>query len=409
MAVKSSFRLTKGGWVFLLVCMLMALGAFNASLNMTYLLASLLIAVFGLSVAAPLWTVRGLECRRSLPDTPFAGEPFAVNFHVSSRRRTPAYLVTVEDPLCEAANGRCAGGLIFRVPPRGRVTLAAAAAPQRRGALHLPGLAWSSRFPFGVAERRRQREVEEEVVIFPARGQLSRAAAMALRPSGARTGSPSRMGLPSEEFRSVREYKAGDNPRWIHWRATAHHGTLYVREMDRERSAPILIILDARLPAGLPDADRTQAEEALELAVSFAAEVCRVADAEGNDVTLVGFFPEPRRLHLDERSANDNAGSRVASSPGAMAPASQSRLWPFYEALGRLTPTAASDAEALRSLAEESGLNRAWQVIAVTPTEATRPGLQRILQGVPAQIPVASAPSFHNTFRLAAAGREARA
>lgn len=43
---------------------------------------------------------------------------------------------------------------------------------------------------------------------------------------------------------SVREYVPGDSRRWIHWRVSAHHDELYVREFDGTPSADWWIVLD---------------------------------------------------------------------------------------------------------------------------------------------------------------------
>ncbi len=67
-AQKFSFRITQGGWAFMALTILLCLGAFNAALNTVYLLASLLAAMALVSVAVPIWNLRGLSCRRALRD-----------------------------------------------------------------------------------------------------------------------------------------------------------------------------------------------------------------------------------------------------------------------------------------------------------------------------------------------------
>ena len=108
---KLSFHLTRGGRAFLVLCILLTLGAFNASLNMTYLLASLLIAVLLVSLTAPFWSTLGLHARRGIRQTPYAGEPFEADVSLTSRRRTAARVVSVQEPLCaEAGDGEPPGG-----------------------------------------------------------------------------------------------------------------------------------------------------------------------------------------------------------------------------------------------------------------------------------------------------------
>jgi uncharacterized protein (DUF58 family) len=62
------------------------------------------------------------------------------------------------------------------------------------------------------------------------------------------------------ESRGVRPYRAGDLRHWIHWPATAHAGTLMVREMEGPAGRPVTV--RAVLPAD-PDAADDAAQRAL--------------------------------------------------------------------------------------------------------------------------------------------------
>ena len=397
-ARKFEFRLTRGGWALLLVCVLLTLGAFNTGLNMTYLLASLLIAILLASMLAPIWSVQGLVCRRAIRDDAFAGEPFEVHFWVYSKRRTTARLVWIEDPLGTGAADpvRRARRLAWRIPPREPLRLSCMAPPRCRGVHPLPGLRWSSRFPFGLAECVVEEAPRGELLVYPARGRLSGTAVAALRPRHTREGALARSGVMSQEFRTLREYRSGDSLRLIHWRASAHLGRLCVRETERERTASVLVLLDSRIPASLTENERSRAVEALELAISYVAELGRVALEAGNSVTLVGFFPDPQIIQLGARED----GSRRETSPyGTL-----SRL---LEALARLTPADAESADALSSLAETAGVASAWRVLAVTPTAETARGLRGSLAALGISPLLVSDPEFGNVFRLLPARGEA--
>ena len=376
-----SFKLTKGGWGLLAVCVLLNIAAFRAGLNMTYLLASLLMALFLSSLILPLRNLRGLVCWRAGRDAAYADEPFGVDYLVYSTRRAPARLLRVEDPLCEAEGG---GGhaLAIEIPPRGRLRLSSAASARKRGVYPLPGLRWSCAFPFGVAEWRVRTVAAGELTVYPARGLLAAGMASALRPRGVRADAASRHGQVNDEFRSVREYQPGDNPRHIHWRVSAHRGKLHLREMERERSAPLFVLLDSRIPASTPEWEREPAAEALETAVSFAAEVCRSARAAGNGAVLIGFFPEPRVLRL------------VAQTGGA----SRKRLFRVLDALAGLQPSDAETAEVLLRTAQDLGMAPASGMVAVTPTSRSAAGLA--LQDMePLKPYVAAHPGFASIFK----------
>ena len=429
-----TFRVTRAGWALLPTSILLTLGAINSGLNVTYLLACLAITIFLVGVIAPLWSGRGMDCRREIPEPPYAGEPFDYTLVVTSRRRSVARLVRILDPL---AGPKSKGELIVRIPPKGTIRIPCVGAPQRRGAHPMPPLVWGSGFPFGLAESGARLRPGGELLVYPARGLLARPPASPGKPIAARAGIPSITGHLTEDFRSLREYHPGDSLRRVHWRASAHRGELHVRELERERFAPTLILLDSRIPAALSaqkkpgalsereqppgDGDRGQA---LELAVSFAAEVARSAMRQGSNVAIVGYFPQPALLtaaergdfsfQSDEHSTAKEAMRSAAAGPWAGKTGAGPRdlrvlrvesgrgrsLDRVMEALARLTPSDAATADALLPLAARAGLTSRGCVVGVSPTSATAQSLRDAFAGRAAEIYAASEAAFSEVFRL---------
>lgn len=77
------------------------------------------------------------------------------------------------------------------------------------------------------------------------------------------------------EYRGLRPYRPGDDPRDVHWRSSARLREPVVREYERDRSQALWICLELRAPAG--DA----AEAAVEIAASLAAAASRRGEAFG--------------------------------------------------------------------------------------------------------------------------------
>jgi len=61
---------------------------------------------------------------------------------------------------------------------------------------------------------------------------------------GMNEGSP----IGDDLFRSVRPYQSGDEQRRVHWKATAHHGELMVRESDGLGVVVVRLVVDLGLP-----------------------------------------------------------------------------------------------------------------------------------------------------------------
>jgi uncharacterized protein (DUF58 family) len=74
------------------------------------------------------------------------------------------------------------------------------------------------------------------------------------------------------EFHSLREYVPGDEPRTIHWRASARSDELKVRQYSAEGLRRCTVVLDQRVPGG------DEHEDAFERAVVAAASLVHSAD-----------------------------------------------------------------------------------------------------------------------------------
>jgi uncharacterized protein (DUF58 family) len=77
------------------------------------------------------------------------------------------------------------------------------------------------------------------------------------------------------DFHSLRDYQDGDEPRSIHWRASARSENLKVRQHTVEGLRRCLVVLDQHVAAG------EAADEAFERAVTVAASVVHSADKAG--------------------------------------------------------------------------------------------------------------------------------
>lgn len=77
----------------------------------------------------------------------------------------------------------------------------------------------------------------------------------------------------SGELRGVRPYRSGDSRRRVHWRGSAHTGTLMVRESEQQPDAAVRVVAD--LPDD-PEMAERQAEEAMRTVVALLAAGRRV-------------------------------------------------------------------------------------------------------------------------------------
>jgi uncharacterized protein (DUF58 family) len=132
-------------------------------------------------------------------------------------------------------------GVVPRTGWRGVETLRAA----RRGAIGARGWRIGTSDPLGFFAGTRRCADQEVALVLPRFASLSdRREARELEAS---TAAP-RAGAGSEMF-GIREYRPGDSLRRIHWRSTARHGDLVVREYEPPGMRTLAIFLD---PAPAP-------------------------------------------------------------------------------------------------------------------------------------------------------------
>lgn len=181
--------------------------------------------------------------------------------------------------------------------------------PPRRGVYRTLTLDVASAAPFALQWWHRLVVVElpQDLLVAPRRGRsdpprpqrLERLDDVVVQPRND-TGFP----------RGARPYVAGDPRHRVHWHATAHTGSLMVKELERSSGGPVTVVVD--LPA---DAD--EAERVAERALGTVVELLREAAA----VTLQTLEPRGTvtRPVRDRRQAGRRLARAVSSGEVALA------------------------------------------------------------------------------------------
>lgn len=267
-----TLRPTREGWWCLLAAVGVGVVAVSTGNNLLYLLEAMLLGLIIVSGLLSEMSMRGLRLSLRVPDEVFAGRAalFAVTV-VNGKRRLPSYSLALSAP---------GHGEILRYLPRlpaGQERLIAWETTfPTRGRKRLPSLRVTTRFPFGLFAKSTPVALDGEIMVYPALRSV--APDVWRRAQGAVFTSSRRSGR-GHGLRSLREYRAGDDPRLIHWRLSAKRQALVVRELEEETA------LDARLVlvgTGARDADRR------ERALSEAASLARALLRAGGGVALAG-------------------------------------------------------------------------------------------------------------------------
>ncbi|HEY7370575.1 MAG TPA: DUF58 domain-containing protein [Polyangia bacterium] len=252
---------TREGWWFLAATLLVGAAAIDAGINLYFLTFGMMVCLLVAGVALSELGLAGLRVRRVLPPAIHAGTPYLMGIALENRkRRLPSFSIEVEDLVDgRPIEKRC----YFLKLPAGRLQETAYRNTiARRGRYRLTGFRLATKFPFGLWPRARTVVDADELFVYPALIPPSEALLRGLpaHPAAGRSFAPSRQG----EFRGLRAFRSGDDPRDIHWRTSARRGLMLVREKEDEETRAATVVLDNDPAAG-------QDPTAFERAVSEAA------------------------------------------------------------------------------------------------------------------------------------------
>ena len=229
--------------------------------------------------------------------------------------------------------------------------------PERRGAHDVGPLAVEEHDPFRLMLLRHVAGGTSRLVVTPRIADLE-AEPFGQVSSEGESERVQRRADGGEDDLGTREYRAGDPLRRVHWRATARHGELMVRQEEQRSSPRSLVLLDTRR-AGFPRHadDDDEGDLAFERAVSFAASVCLHLQRGGFAVQLLetaraSDAPAPGRdvdpaseadllLHLAEVRPADPDPDRDAVQEALSDLRRSRRAVPLHAVLGHVDEDAA--------------------------------------------------------------------
>jgi uncharacterized protein (DUF58 family) len=267
---------TREGWWFLGATLLVAAAAIDTGINLYFLTFGMMVCLITAGIGLSELGLAGLRVRRVLPPAIHAGTPYLMGIALENRkRRLPSFSIEVED-LIEGRpiEKRC----YFLKLPAGRLQETAYRNTMaRRGRYRLSGFRLATKFPFGLLPRARAVADADDLYVYPALIPPPEALLRGLPayPAPGRSFAPSRQG----EFRGLRAFRPGDDPRDIHWRSSARRGMPLVREKEDDETRQATVILDNDPEAAADGA-------AFERAVSEAAGVCVELARRGFSVGL---------------------------------------------------------------------------------------------------------------------------
>lgn len=207
-----------------LLLLIMLTGSINYASNLGFLLTFLLV---GLGLVAIIHTWRnllGLALSAGRAEPVFAGQPacFEVCLHNHRPASRPAVRITLRE----------GSPVLEDLPPAAISRVRICLPTDQRGECLLPRLTVSTRYPLGLLRAWVYVDLNHSCLVYPQPGPAM-PAAEAARYDHSRQGDK---GVGADDFAGLRQYRPGDAPRHVNWKALAREQGLQTKLFGGDRS-----------------------------------------------------------------------------------------------------------------------------------------------------------------------------
>ncbi len=236
-------RITRRGLVFTAVILLLAVAAFVSANNLLFILLAAMLATL---------LVSGVVCRLSLAGL---GLDFAIPEHVTARgqilarillRNGKTWMPSFSIHLRGVPPSVFSEGVYFPVVPSGKLLEHTTEVTFTRRGLHRENtFLLVTQFPFGLVRREERVNLPREVLVYPAMEPHADLEELASSLAGEIEAHYRGSG---HDFYRIRPYEPLESARYVDWKATAHTGSLQVREFAREQDPLVEMFLDLNVP-----------------------------------------------------------------------------------------------------------------------------------------------------------------
>jgi uncharacterized protein (DUF58 family) len=247
---------TREGRIAVFLSIGVGFAAINTGNNLLYLLLGWILSFIIASGVLSEATLKGLVVTRRPPPRIYASEPFLMEVVITNEKpKRASYSIEVEDLQGKTPiDKRC---YFLKIPEAKQQRTSYRHTFVRRGLYTLTGYRLATKFPFALFRKSRDVDAPLEVLVYPAK-----VAAIRSPPRAADRGEAlaDRLGRRGE-FHGLREHRAGDDRRDVHWKSSARTGRLLVREYEDELARRLVIGVDNALPDEARDAVTANVEE----------------------------------------------------------------------------------------------------------------------------------------------------
>ncbi len=249
LARRIRYKVTRGGLLFTLAILVVGLAAVVSANNLLFLIVATMLATLLVSGLVSRLCLAGLELDFQVPEHIAAGRHFPGRLLVRNQKwLMPSFSIRTEG-ITDASSPTLKSGVYFPLIAAG-VTLEETVEVRfpRRGAYRQNSFAFSTSFPFGFLEKSARVTLRREMTVYPSIDPRPGFEDLLLGIAGEIETHYRGLG---KDFYRIRPYEAFESSRHVDWKASAHVGSLQVREFAREQEQTVEIFLDRDIPPQL--------------------------------------------------------------------------------------------------------------------------------------------------------------
>ncbi|MCW9049740.1 MAG: DUF58 domain-containing protein [Deltaproteobacteria bacterium] len=215
--------------------LLLGFGAVNTGNNLLYLMVSALLGFMSVSGLLGHWNLKKLQLKLEPPDEIYDGLETLVRVHVINQRHwLPAFLLDLSFNDTYQQRGHLA--LLKQQEHKG---VAVPVTFIGRGDHRQHRLTVSSTFPINFFIRHRHLDLHQTITVFPCPISCHNRGESDLQPPQGAQDNPLR-GYEGDISR-IGDYIGGEPLKMIHWKLSARHDSLKIKELSNQQQPPVEI------------------------------------------------------------------------------------------------------------------------------------------------------------------------
>ena len=258
-------KFTPQGKRYALLILAVAVAALNTGNNLLYLIVSMMLSTIAFSWLTAKFYNKKLHISLQMPEDVYAMKQFLMRINIKNNKKwlptSPQLLQFYREMELSSPP------FIPQLKPGATVQCKISHSFKRRGIYQIKNLKAHSTYPLGIFLHRHQLSLEEkEIIVYP---QIKPLKEFYLNGSLGHKALESFIRGGSFSLYNIRDYIAGDEARFLHWKASAKLSKLMVKEFLQEEQRKVSILLDTSFPEKLDEYKREDFEEKVSLAASL--------------------------------------------------------------------------------------------------------------------------------------------